>query len=106
MQRQADKALSRQEVISELRRMEPQLRAKGLSSLHLYGSVARDEARSDSDVDMFVDLDPAAELGGFAFFGIAGDIEDRLGKPVQLATREGLHELLRDRIVASAVKVF
>ena len=51
--------MNRTEVIAKLRAVEPALRAHGVSALYLFGSYARDEAGSDSDLDVFVD--PAGE---------------------------------------------
>ena len=47
--------LTRDEVIARLKSAEPQLRARGVGALYLYGSYARDEARVDSDIDVFVE---------------------------------------------------
>jgi uncharacterized protein len=47
--------MDRNEVIAKLKSVEPQLRAHGVAALYLFGSYARDEARQDSDVDVFVD---------------------------------------------------
>ncbi len=47
--------MDRDEVIAKLRAVEPPLRAHGVAALYLFGSYARDEARQDSDVDVFVD---------------------------------------------------
>jgi predicted nucleotidyltransferase len=53
--------MNRNEVIAKLKAAEPQLRAHGVAALYLFGSYARDEARQDSDVDVFVD--PARRSG-------------------------------------------
>ena len=47
--------MDRNEVIAKLKAVEPQLRGHGVAALYLFGSYARDEARQDSDVDVFVD---------------------------------------------------
>ena len=46
--------MKRAEVIAKLRAVEPMLRAHGVAALYLFGSYARDDARPDSDLDMFV----------------------------------------------------
>ena len=50
--------MRRDEVIEQLKQHEEAIRALGAASLYLYGSHARDEAREDSDVDLFFDRDP------------------------------------------------
>ena len=47
--------MNRAEVIYQLKSIEPELRAHGVAGLYLFGSYARDEAGSDSDLDVFVD---------------------------------------------------
>jgi predicted nucleotidyltransferase len=94
-----------QSFIEGLRSLEPELRAKGLSSLYLFGSTARGESRPDSDVDLFCDLDPSSTLG-FGFFALADRIAEALGRPVDLTTRDGLHPLIRDEVMRDAVRVF
>jgi predicted nucleotidyltransferase len=97
--------LQRDEALSRLRALEPELRARGLRSLFLYGSVARNEAEATSDVDLFCDLEPAARLG-WRFFGLGPWLGQQLGREVQLGTRGALHDMLRERIERSAVQVF
>ena len=59
--------MRRDEVIAKLKEAEPALREFGVAGLYLFGSYARDEARPDSDVDVFVD--PASdERFGFLQF--------------------------------------
>lgn len=101
----AAKPISRKEALAKLRALEPELRAQGVASLYLFGSVARDEAGRDSDIDVFADLDAGRSLG-WDYFGIGPFIEDRLGRRVDFMSRGSLHEMLRPRIEQSAVRVF
>jgi predicted nucleotidyltransferase len=45
--------MNRAEVVAKLKSIEPQLRAHGIAALYVFGSYGRDEARSDSDLDVF-----------------------------------------------------
>lgn len=102
----AKPAASRAEVIERLRAEETAIRALGATALYLFGSAARDDMRAESDVDLYIDY-PADE--GFDYFAFC-DIEElsakALGRPADLTTRCGLHPLLRERIEASAQRVF
>ena len=73
-----------------------------VASLSVFGSVARDEARPDSDVDLLVEF--SKPVGLFAF----GRLQDRLaailGRRVDLATPAALHRRLRDRILSEAIR--
>ena len=72
----------------------------------MYGSTARDEARPDSDLDVFIEYDPAARFSLLDLVGIKLELEDRLGIQVDVATRDGLHPRLRKRIEHSAIRIF
>lgn len=88
-----------------LRELESELRASGLASLYLFGSVARGDEGAGSDVDLFCDLDPRAKLG-LGFFALADRLSAALGMPVDLMTREGLHPLIREEVTRKAIQVF
>ena len=78
-----------------------ELRAAGVRSLSLFGSVARDTARSDSDVDLLVEFD--RPVGLFRLFEVREQLEAMLGRRVDLVTRGGLRPELKDAILAEAV---
>lgn len=71
-----------------LRDREADLRSLGIKQLSIFGSTARDEARSDSDVDLaaIVDYEAVRRLGPFGFFGIADRITSYLGAKVDFVT--------------------
>ena len=80
----------------------------GATSLYMYGSAARDELRPDSDVDLFVDYD-RSEAGTFSLIDLIrlqSHLEKVLGRDVDLATRQGLHPLLRESIEQSSIRIF
>jgi|CXWL01.1.fsa_nt_gi predicted nucleotidyltransferase len=97
--------MNRADTLDRLRALEPELRKQGLASLYLFGSVARGQANSESDVDLFCDLEPSARLG-FGFFGLADRISEALQRRVELTTRDGLHRLIRESVAREAVQVF
>lgn len=77
------------ELIDRLKRSERELSRIGVKHLGVFGSYARGEALSNSDVDIVVALDPGKREGGFAFFGqlqeLRGKLEIIVGRPVDLA---------------------
>ena len=75
----------------------------GVKSLRLFGSVARDEASEDSDVDVVVDFDETPSL--FAFLRLQGYLRDLLGTKVDLVTETGLKERARPFVEKDAVNV-
>jgi len=75
----------------------------GVVRLALFGSVVRDEARRDSDVDILVAFDGPATSA--RYFGVQFYLEDMLGRPVDLVTEKALRSELRPFIEREAVHV-
>ena len=96
--------MQRGEAIDRLKVVEAEVRGLGATSLFLFGSTARDEATSDSVVDLFVDYDPA-RFGFVELLRLREHLTKTLGAVADLTTREGLHPRLRPAIEAEAVKV-
>jgi predicted nucleotidyltransferase len=55
------------DVLETLRTHESELRRLGVSHAAVFGSVARSEAREDSDIDVLVELDPDQPMGIFEY---------------------------------------
>lgn len=95
----------RERVVGLLRARAGELRAQGVRGLALFGSVARGEARLDSDVDLLVELDPDTRLG-FRVVGLQDDLRRLLGRDVGLTFAGQLRSEVRARIAADLVPVF
>jgi hypothetical protein len=97
--------MRREEAIARLKQHEAELKQLGVEHLYLFGSTARDEARADSDVDLFFDY----EKGTLSLFGLM-DVKERtteiLGRSADVMTRDSLHKVLRMHIEASALRLF
>jgi predicted nucleotidyltransferase len=98
--------MRKEAAVARLKSNEDAVRALGATSLYLYGSTARDEARKDSDVDVLIDFEPGTGFSLLNIVGIKQKLEKELGAQVDLATRDALHPRLRQRIEDSAIKVF
>ena len=98
--------MRRDEAIAKLKRTEVAVRALGATSLYLYGSTARDEARPDSDVDVFIAYDPGKKFSILHLVGVQQGLSERLSAEIDIATRDGLHRRLRKRIEQSAIQIF
>ena len=99
--------MNRAEVVSKLKAVEPALRAHGVGALYLFGSYARDEARRDSDIDVFVD--PAREdFYSLNHFVGAYDVLRQAipGRDIGYGTRNGLSAYIRVNVEKEAVRVF
>ena len=98
--------MRKSEAIERLMKNEDAIRALGATSLYLFGSVARDEARQESDVDLFIDYDPERTFSLINLASIKLFLEDELATEVDVTTRDSLHPKLKDRIETSAIRVF
>jgi uncharacterized protein len=93
--------MRRDEALALLREHKDELHRLGVQSLAIFGSVARDEAGPESDVDILVEL--GHPMGYFGFFDIQEYLQGLLERPVDLVTPEGLKRQLKDRILKEAV---
>lgn len=73
----------------------------GAFNVRVFGSVAREEERSDSDVDFLVEMESHRSL--LDQVGLVQDLEDLLGRKVDVATETGLREHFRARILKDAI---
>ena len=90
------------QAIAILHPHRDELRRRGVRTLGLFGSVARGEARPDSDVDLLVDFEIV--VGLFEFPELKELLESWLGRPVDLVPRDGIKRQLRAAILAEVVR--
>lgn len=75
-------------------------RSYGAYNLRVFGSVARGDDSLTSDVDMLIDLEPGRSL--LDHIALKQDLEDLLGRPVDVVTEPSLHWFIRDKIIHEA----
>ena len=93
-------------VRAQIAALEPVLRGRGVTSVALFGSVARREAGPSSDVDILIDVDPDVHFSLIDLFDIKALLESRLQRPVDVVTRGGLNPRLEKRVIEDAETVF
>jgi len=98
--------MNRAIAIRNLKKHARAIKGMGATALYLFGSTARDEARSSSDLDLFIDYDPNKKFSLLELVGIKQFLEEKLAIEVDVTTRNSLHPMLRRDIEQSAVRVF
>jgi uncharacterized protein len=78
----------------------------GATGLFLFGSGARDALLPMSDIDLFVDYNRDGTFDFVRLCRLEEFLTARLGTPVDLGTRDGLHPALRPEIERSSIRVF
>jgi hypothetical protein len=73
----------------------------GAMNVRVFGSVARGEARQDSDLDLLVDTGP--ETSSWFPAGLVLDLEEILGCKVEVVTEKGLNPYLKERVLQEAL---
>ncbi len=94
--------MQRQEVLHRLATHRAELTVLGVRSLALFGSVARDQASPDSDVDLLVTFD--RPVGLFHFARVRRRLAEILGSPVDLVTEDALRDEMRDEVLRQLVR--
>jgi predicted nucleotidyltransferase len=91
-------------VLHTLKQKNTELMTKfGVKSLLLFGSVARNEATTASDVDLLVEFN--RPVGYFGLFALQDYLEKLLGCPVDLGTPDSLKPYIKERIMGELIRV-
>lgn len=93
-----------QELLADKREEILAIAAKhGAYNVRIFGSVARGEATNESDIDFLVEM--GTNRSPWFPVGLIRDLEDLLGRKVDVATEKGLKERIRERVLQEAVSL-
>jgi hypothetical protein len=96
--------MKKSEVIRILKKQRKELEEDfNVASLSLFGSVARDEASADSDVDLLVEF--SKPVGLFQFIELQQRLEELLDSKVDLGTPRSLKPRIKDQVLREAIRV-
>lgn len=92
------------EAVKILKNHRRDLSLKGVRGVAIFGSVARNESTSKSDIDILIDFD--SQKGLFVFVALKNYLENILHCNVDLVTKNALHPSLKSQILKEAQHVF
>jgi hypothetical protein len=96
--------MKQEAVLQILKQKKAELTSQfGVKSLLLFGSVARNEATSASDVDLLVEF--SRPVGYFGLFALQDYLENLLGCPVDLGTPDSLKPYVKEHIMGELIRV-
>jgi hypothetical protein len=98
--------VNRQHIIATLREHEPELKAAGIVHLRLFGSVAREEATGNSDIDLMADFDKSRRLTLVKVGSLQSRLTDILGANVDLSSPEWMKEPVKSKALREALLAF
>ena len=93
---------TREYVLTELFKARAKLRAFGVQRIGVFGSVARNDARADSDIDILADF-PRGQITAARLFGLQDFLKDLFQRKVDVITVSGLKHFSRDLVMRDAV---
>jgi predicted nucleotidyltransferase len=77
-----------------------------VQELSVFGSALRDDFRADSDLDLLVLFDPDAAIGFLEFAALQRKLAAVIGRPVDLVSKRGRHQVIRDGVLGSAEIIY
>ena len=95
-----------EDALAILRRNEGDLRARGVRRAALFGSVARGDNRPDSDIDIMIEIEPAARITVYDYVGLKEYIASLFDGPVDVVSRDNLKPYVRPAATADATYAF
>ena len=75
----------------------------GVTNIRVFGSVARDQAQQDSDIDLLIDVGPT--ISSWFPAGLILDLENLLGCRVEVVTEKSLNPQIREKVLREAIRI-
>lgn len=98
--------MTRDAALAILRAHQAELRRRGVSRASLFGSVARNQATPESDLDVMIEIDKSVIRDVYDYAGVIGDISDLFPMKVDVANRDMLKPYVRPSAERDAIDAF
>jgi uncharacterized protein len=98
--------MTAQSTLNRLKSIEPQLRRDGICALYLFGSSARGDGNTQSDIDLMFDIEPDTHFSLFDQARISRQLSEMLHAKVDFVPRRSLHPFIRAHVEAEKKMVF
>ena len=98
--------MNREQVIELLKRNEGPIRARGVTRLALFGSLARGNTRDESDMDVVVDIEPGRKFSLIDLASLRVFLCDIFDCETDVVIREDLRPRFREEIERDTLRVF
>lgn len=98
--------MDRGDIIEQLRKNEPDLRARGVTHAALFGSRARGDNRPDSDIDIMIEIDPDSRMTIYDYVALKDYIAGLFEGPVDVVDRNALKRYVKPIAVAEAIYAY
>jgi predicted nucleotidyltransferase len=94
------------DILGRLRALEPTPRDRCIAAVWVFGSVARGDARPDSDVDVAIDFAPNSKISLFDIIRLKEELEAALGRPVDIGERSSMTRRVAAAAERDLIRVF
>jgi len=96
--------LSIEDVVQRLQGLKPTLKRRfKVREIGVFGSLARGEQTTSSDIDLLVEFEEGADL--FDWIGLMLFLEETLGHPVDVVPKRALREELREQVMSQVIGI-
>ncbi len=96
--------MNRDDIISSLKNVKEEIHLKyRVKEIGIFGSVARGTAKKESDIDIYAEFEPEADILDYS--GLSLELEELFNRPIDIVTPRGIREEMRSNIFHDLIVV-
>lgn len=96
---------NQRQINSIKKKIVPILKKNGIKKAGIFGSYARGEAKKSSDIDILIQIKKGKKFSLFDMGGLKVDLEEKIGKKVDLIEYPMIHPKLKNQILKEEIKI-